>query len=134
MICWRKWGMARGVVVGAVCSGLVLVGLIGCGGDGGNGGTPPATGRTVTGTVVNESGTPLAGVRVSVLNSPNVSTQTDSLGRFSLAGVPAGAQILVFQDRDGNTAQVWIEANQTTLTAPVVIVSGFSGPPPPPQF
>jgi len=134
MICWRKWSVARGVVVGAVCSGLVLVGLIGCGGDGGNGGTPPATGRTVTGTVVNESGTPLAGVRVSVLNSPNVSTQTNSQGRFSLSGVPAGAQILVFQDRDGNTAQVWIEANQTTLTAPVVIVSGFSGPPPPPQF
>jgi hypothetical protein len=100
----------------------------------GNGGTPPATGRTVTGTVVNESNTPLAGVRVSVLNSPNVSTQTDSQGRFSLSGVPAGEQILVFQDRDGNTAQVWIEANQTTLTAPVVIVSGFSGPPPPPQF
>jgi hypothetical protein len=134
MICWRKWSVARGVVVGAVCSGLVLVGLIGCGGGGGNGGTPPATGRTVTGTVVNESNTPLAGVRVSVLNSPNVSTQTDSQGRFSLSGVPAGEQILVFQDRDGNTAQVWIEANQTTLTAPVVIVSGFSGPPPPPQF
>lgn len=135
MICWRKWGASWTLFRGAVGSGLMLMSLIGCGGGDGSGGAPPANVRTVTGTVVNENGTPLAGVRVSVGGAPSVSTQTNAAGRFSLSGVPAGVQILQFQDREGNTAQMRIEANQTTLDPGVVmIVSGQAGPPPPPTF
>jgi RHS repeat-associated protein len=60
-------------------------------------GAPGTTG--LAGQALAISGLPLAGVRVSLEDSA-VSTETDSAGRFLLAGVPSGHQVLVI---DGET-------------------------------
>jgi hypothetical protein len=53
---------------------------------------PPLTGTAIlTGTVRGQGGQPLAGVQVRVVDAAS-STLTDSLGRFSLSGLPAGTQ------------------------------------------
>lgn len=55
---------------------------------------PPLTGTaTVTGVVRSPSGQPLAEAQVRVRDAAGV-TRTDSLGRFSLSGQPAGSQLL----------------------------------------
>jgi hypothetical protein len=89
----------------------------------------------VTGTVVNENGAPLEGVTVSVVSAPTVSARTDRNGRFTLVGVPTGAQNLQFVEQGSSPVYVRIEADQTTLDPnPVIIVAGFLGPPAPPDF
>jgi hypothetical protein len=53
---------------------------------------PPLTGTAVlNGTVRGQGGQPLAGVQIRVVDAAP-STLTDSLGRFSLSGLPAGTQ------------------------------------------
>jgi hypothetical protein len=55
---------------------------------------PALTGTALlTGTVTGSAGTPLAGVEVKVVDARGV-TRTDSLGRFTLAGLPAGSQVV----------------------------------------
>lgn len=65
----------------------------------------------VSGTVVNDSdGTPIPGARVT-LQATAIQTTTDALGVFSLAGVPAGAAVVVGAGRG------WYNAS-SSLIAP----------------
>ncbi len=55
---------------------------------------PPLTGSaSVSGTVLGETGQPLAGVQLRVLETATTA-RTDSTGRYLLSGLPAGTQLL----------------------------------------
>ncbi len=99
--------MARAHLCGTVVVGLLLVG---CGG--GNSGSSTPTGPTsaptpstftLTGLVVDEAGTAVAGASVSVLDGANAnrSTTTDAAGRYTFTGLSAGG-FTVRVRRDGH--------------------------------
>ncbi len=89
-------------------------------------------GRTITGNVLDEKDTPLAGATVTVKNT-KVSTSTNTLGLFTLT-VPAGSKTLVvsyvgMQPKEvaigsGNTLTVSLAGNANTLNDVVVIGYG----------
>lgn len=133
MIGWRKRQKPWVYRLGAVCSGLLLVGLIGCG-DSGSSGNGNGTGaRDVTGTVIDGNGNPLAQVTVSIVGGGAAAAQTNASGTFTLFGVPGGDQTLRFQDQNGNLTTTPLPAGQGTVGT-VLLTSNISGPPPPPQF
>src|SRR4051812_36001965 len=88
--------------------------------------------RTVTGTVTDVQGAPLAGANVSVKNS-QIATTTDITGRFSLQ-LPAGARSLVvtyvgFQQQElqigtNNAFSVKLSTSSAALSDVVVIGYG----------
>ncbi|MCK4266870.1 MAG: carboxypeptidase regulatory-like domain-containing protein, partial [Thermoplasmata archaeon] len=74
-----------------------------------------ATTGTVTGTVLDENGIPLAGVSVYIEEYPSIEAITDSLGRYTLENIPQGEQTIVFfkdgYNRDTSTITVVVGAN-----------------------
>ncbi len=90
------------------------------------------TQQTVTGTVVDPSGTPLAGVTVSVQNT-NTATTTDAEGSFRLT-IPSADAVLVFSSVGHNpqevpvngqsVIQVTLEESVNTLEELVVVGYG----------
>src|SRR4051812_47725903 len=89
-------------------------------------------GKTVTGTVLDEKGTPLSGATVTVKNT-TVSTGSNAQGVFTLS-VPANGRTLVvtyvgMQEREvsiGNATnlRVTLSANAASLTDVVVVGYG----------
>ena len=72
---------------------------------------------TVRGSVKDENGEPLAGVSVLVKGT-QVGTVTDIDGTFTLGGVPAGANTLVFSFIGMETKEVPLSANVNIVMAP----------------
>ena len=98
------------VVVSATCSGVVGVATVTV--------YPSAS---LSGTVRDQGGTPVAGAAVSVANGKSSrSTASDSAGRYSLAGLAGGTQYLVYVAKDGyelidpvSPVFVWVNAAET---------------------
>jgi hypothetical protein len=134
MVGWRKRSAFWTGALWAVCSGLVLAGMIGCGGGDPTGGNGNGNGngdgtRIVTGTVTDELGQPLQGVIVRVAAAPAVSTQTNVNGQFTLSRVPAGDQWLQFVEGGTVKEEVQVLANQTAVGQ--VTLAGDMPPGPP---
>ncbi len=114
----------------AVSCLAVLTLLLACGGGGGSGGSPtaPPAGGTaaISGQVISTgagsmgSRAPISGVTILV-EGTSLSSVTDSEGRFALAGVPAGDQMLTF-DRGGQRASLMIGGVKSAERIILVVV------------
>ncbi|RYY61641.1 MAG: TonB-dependent receptor [Chitinophagaceae bacterium] len=88
--------------------------------------------RTITGRVLGDNGSPLAGATISVKNA-GLTTSTDSLGAFTIT-IPATAQTLIVsyvgsdtrevQLGKGNTVTITLTGNAATLGDVVVVGYG----------
>lgn len=90
------------------------------------------TGRTVTGTVVDETGEPVIGVNVRVKDT-TIGAITDLDGKFSLANVPAGAVLQItyvgYKDQEvvvGSQTDLSIQIQQDTELIDEVVVVGYA--------
>jgi catecholate siderophore receptor len=95
--------------------------------------TPLAAGeRSITGHVVDGSGSPIAGAAILLrtASSPDVSTLTDAQGRFALSSVPAGASITASFDGfspatvalDDAAAHIRLQLEPTSLAEQITVV------------
>ncbi len=82
-----------------------------------------AQSRTITGTITDEKGVPLAGATVTVKNS-TVGTATGEDGKFSLA-VPASARALIISYVGGTTKEIVI-GNRTVIDEVIDLSGGTS--------
>ncbi len=90
------------------------------------------TGRTVTGTIVDETGEPVIGVNVRVKDT-TIGAITDLDGRFSLANVPAGAVLQItyvgYKEQEivvGSQSNFSIQLQQDTELIDEVVVVGYA--------
>ena len=90
------------------------------------------TGRTVTGTIVDETGEPVIGVNVRVKDT-TIGAITDLDGRFSLANVPTGAVLQItyvgYKDQEivvGSQTNLSIQLQQDTELIDEVVVVGYA--------
>ena len=93
---------ARGLT--AVIGFMILTGVA-CG----NSGTPSPSGPelgAIRGTVTDESGEPLPGIRVGIVSGtaafPEIAPETDEKGLYQISGVSPGTFEVAFHDRKGN--------------------------------
>lgn len=77
-------------------------------------GTVRADFYTISGTVRNQSGEPLAYVGVSVIDLPHLNTRTDILGRYSIR-ITEGTYVLVFTMKDFKTHKIPVTVNYADL-------------------
>lgn len=84
----------------------------------------PARGPVVTGTVVDSSGRPIQGARVSVASSAAVA-ETDSAGAFAVAGQRAGTQSLVVRRLGYQPAELIVHLTRRAPTALTVRLNRF---------
>jgi hypothetical protein len=121
----RYWDRAAWLTIA-----LLAAPLTGCGGGGNSGGSAPAPQTTTfTGTVLNSSGSPVAGASIVFDNIGPVSTVTNNQGQFTLT-VPnadiTGTDTLTAFTSQGILLQM---QNLTASTSVTIIVP--SAPPPP---
>lgn len=90
------------------------------------------TGRTITGTIVDETGEPVIGVNVRVKDT-TIGAITDLDGRFSLANVPTGAVLQItyvgYKDQEiavGSQTNLSIRLQQDTELLDEVVVVGYA--------
>ena len=83
----RRWKLKTVLKLGIV----LLVALAGCGGDKNK---PPKINTQITGTVKYQDGTPALGATIGV-DGLAVQAVTNKEGKYSLTGIPPGAQIVV---------------------------------------
>ena len=90
------------------------------------------TGRTVTGTIVDETGEPVIGVNVRVKDT-TIGAITDLDGKFSLANIPAGAVLQItyvgYKDQEivvGSQTNFSIRLQQDTELIDEVVVVGYA--------
>lgn len=86
---------------------------------------------TVTGTVLDENGNPISGATVYIDGHTEIETTTDSYGRYTLNGVPAGTQsVIVIKDgykRDSE--DVTVQEGQSTTAGDIVMAKSTSEEP-----
>ncbi|UCE36888.1 MAG: carboxypeptidase regulatory-like domain-containing protein [Thermoplasmata archaeon] len=83
---------------------------------------------SVTGTVRDKDGNPISGATVYVEDYPSIETTTDSLGRFTLDGVPTGNQTIIVE-KDGykwKSQDVTIQQDQTTPAGNIELAKSVS--------
>ena len=100
--------------------GLALVLMVACG----TNGTPSPSGPplgAIQGTVTDESGEPVPGVRVLIASGtaafPEISPATDEKGLYRIGGVSPGAFEVAFHDRNGDGIildSVTVESGKTS--------------------
>ncbi len=86
-----------------------------------------ARGRTVSGTVTDADGRPVAGARVSALAPGAPGTTTDDSGRFTLRGVPLGDDVTIVVEKTGLARAELAVGEDGRIDAamePVAVVSG----------
>ncbi len=77
---------------------------------------PAITTGTVTGTVLDDSGNPVEGVTVYIEGYPEIEDTTDAAGRYTLANVPEGEQVVVFfkEGYERSSSTVYVIAGEIT--------------------
>ena len=75
----------------------------------------PAAATSVSGVVLDHTGTPIEGVTLRILNTALIA-QTDAQGQFTIAGAPVGTVILVVDGSTVNRAGSWPDLEYNLIT------------------